>query len=361
MIKVVYIVSTLKRAGPVNQLYNIVKYLDRNIFEPYLITLSPEPLDSIFEAFVISDVTVIQLNLSRFRGILFAKQKVKKLITEINPDFIHTQGIRPDDLLSKIRSDIPWFITVHNYPSVDYVMKYGQLKGHLMSYIHFKSMKKCRNLIACSKTISNFLEKKKIDSFPIQNGVDFHQSDLVREYDNHLKPVFISVGSLIKRKNISFLIKAFNEYRSKYGRGELIILGDGPEMEMLQNLAHKNIKFAGNVPNVADYLKQSDIFISASVSEGLPNTVLEALALGVPAMLSDIPSHIEITQEYSKACETFELKKGPSFLSYKMAEFENSIELSTKKEAINITEKNFSAKVMSEKYQKFYLKRTGRI
>ena len=50
------------------------------------------------------------------------------------------------------------------------------------------------------------------------------------------------------------------------------------------------------MPDVLPYLQAVDYFISASSDEGLPNSVLEALATGLPVLLSDIPSHREILE-----------------------------------------------------------------
>ena len=75
----------------------------------------------------------------------------------------------------------------------------------------------------------------------------------------------------------------------------LIFIGSGNmEDELKRNFQESRIEFKGIVPDVKDYLVASDYFISASYSEGLPNSVLEALAAGLPLILSDIPSHSEI-------------------------------------------------------------------
>jgi glycosyltransferase involved in cell wall biosynthesis len=78
------------------------------------------------------------------------------------------------------------------------------------------------------------------------------------------------------------------------------MLGEGPLREDCKASAREypeaQIAFRGFVDNVREYLQASDFFISASLSEGLPNTVLEALASGLPVALSDIGPHREIIQ-----------------------------------------------------------------
>lgn len=55
-----------------------------------------------------------------------------------------------------------------------------------------------------------------------------------------------------------------------------------------------SVVFHGFVDNVVPWLQASDLFVSASASEGMPLAVLEALSCGLPALLSDIPPHREI-------------------------------------------------------------------
>ena len=76
------------------------------------------------------------------------------------------------------------------------------------------------------------------------------------------------------------------------------MIGDGKLKEgYQQKYAHSNIKYLGHIEQPLKYLQASDFLISASVSEGLPNTVLESLACGIPVILSDIEPHREILEE----------------------------------------------------------------
>lgn len=355
MTKVIYILSTLKRAGPVNQLLNIIKYLDKKTFEPYVITLSPEPHDSLYKAYMMANVSVFQLKLSRFQGLFYAKEKIENLISKIKPDIIHTQGIRPDVLVSKLRLSTPWFLTVRNYPFFDYPQKYGYLKGYPMAINHIRAIKRCKNAVACSNTISNLLSRHEIQSISIQNGVEVKKSNNIDM--PYSRPIFITVGSLIPRKNTSFLIEAFKKYTQDLNKGSLVILGDGPQKKELTAISPKRVHFLGNVPNVSDFLFRSDYFLSSSLAEGLPNTVLEALASRLPVLLSNIPSHYEISDECPNASRIFKLEGGPCALAELMAKCPQLFSQEAKSEAGKVMQSTFSAKAMSQKYQNLYLSR----
>ncbi len=356
-IKILYIVSNLGNSGPTSQLLNIISNLDKEAFQVTVITLSPESNGSVKYKFDEQGVEVQTLGLSRIQGLFKSKMLLKKRINEIAPWIIHTQGIRADSLLSKLALQIPWIMTSHNYPFEDYPMKFGALKGKLMAHSHIRVMNKCSNVIACSKSIANLLEKHDIIATPIQNGVNVEPNPEVQknvELPLFESPIFISVGSLIARKNMGFLIEAFNRY-SKCHKGSLVILGSGPDKSTLEALAQsENIHILGSVNNVSDYLLLSDYFVSSSLSEGLPMAVLEGFSLGVPALLSDIPSHHEIAAESSECSKIFSLDKGVDELFEQMTSADRIFAKGASISAENLVKTVFSAESMSKKYQIIY-------
>jgi glycosyltransferase involved in cell wall biosynthesis len=361
--KILYIVSTLKRSGPTNQLFNIIANLDRDIFHPILVTLSPEPIDSRWQDYETLGIEMHSLNLSRLGGLVYAKSKLKSLINELHPDLNHTQGIRADSLLASIQPNIPWMLTARNFPFEDYPMKFGRFSGGLMARKHAAVQKKCANVIACSKSIQKQLSSIGVSSFAIQNGVSAFVESSRKALDERFEaPVFLTVGSLIPRKNTRLIIEAFELWKTvTQSRGSLVILGDGVERKELEALASDSIHFMGNVANVSDYLGSADYFVSASLSEGLPNTVLEALASGLPVILSDIPSHLEIFDECKSACRILKLSVGVIGLVDEFKGVGSNFDSSSNDDAKRVANDVFSALVMSKHYQDYYLKILERI
>jgi len=362
MKKILYIVSTLKKTGPIVVLANIVKYLDRNQFEPTILTLSVESNDSLINYFVDElGIKVDSLKLSRIEGIFKGKSKVLEYIESNNIDVVHTHGIRADGFLKNI--DIAKILTLHNYPYYDYPMKFVKIKSNLMIFNHMSTIKSNKeNCISCAKSISKEFEQNNLDLPYIQNGVDIEkfislsneEKDSLKEKLNidKEKKIYITVGSLIPRKDATTVIEGFKLY-NKDDSSILLIAGDGFEKDNLKAISDKNIIFLGNISNVIEYLQLSDCFISASLAEGLPNTVLEAMACGLPTVLSDIPSHREIYEnEKGNFFNIEDITKLSSLLDLKDDEFDKQHMLSLK-----IIKEKFSAKVMSEKYQKVYMEK----
>jgi 1,2-diacylglycerol 3-alpha-glucosyltransferase len=103
--------------------------------------------------------------------------------------------------------------------------------------------------------------------------------------------VLIYVGRLGPEKNLQFLLRSFAGVVQAYDHARLLLIGDGPERESLQELVtHTNIcdcvKFTGMMPyeKIPAYLKMADAFVTASVSEVHPLTVVEAMAAGLPVL-----------------------------------------------------------------------------
>ena len=137
----------------------------------------------------------------------------------------------------------------------------------------------------------------------IHNGVssEFHvtRTSSISTQEAVVKIAF--VGSLIERKNVGMLLRALSMVNSSSVRCELSIIGEGEASEALKILGETlelsgQLCFLGalNHESLVDVLAKSDIYISASVHEGRPNSVLEAMAAGCCLVLSDINGHREL-------------------------------------------------------------------
>jgi len=309
MKKILYIVSTLQKAGPTNQLSYIIKYLDKSKYEPIVLTLSPEFKNSMVDYYKINlKVRVETLNLSRIKGMFLSKKRVENFITDNNIDLIHTQGFRADVLSSKLNIDIPKVATIRNYPQLDFPMTYGKYKGYIMTKLQIKALKKLSICCGVSDAVANNLrnEFNLTNITTVRNGVDMDkyyplQLNEQETMQNHLnlptnmKIWITSIGKDL-RKDSTIIAKAFKKLYKIDKNNFLIFIGDGELRVKCEKILRKNdnVLFTGKINNVLDYLQSSNYFISSSQAEGLPNAVLEAMACGLPQVLSDIEPHKEI-------------------------------------------------------------------
>lgn len=368
---VLYMISTLQRCGPVNVLFNLLKYLDRDHFEPIILTLSKEPATSSLSEFSKIGVKVSSLNLSRTIGLFVAPSRLKKIVDSISPAIIHSQGIRADNLCAKYLTAYPRLSTLQSYPYYDYPAKFGKVKGRLMANIHLKIIGRLPNKIACAKNLSLLYEARHNLQIPyIQNGVDDVVFSIITEQEKIAlrekyslpknRKVFITVGNLIRRKNTETTSRAFMKSFAK-NEGVLLVMGDGVQLQKLQTLArsHESIRFLSNIANISqykDYLQMSDYFVSSSIAEGLPTAVMEALSCGLPCALSDIEAHREILSLDQKAGKITPVRdiEGLANVIDELAKMTKMAYENMSKAAVGIVHNHLSARKMSEKYQDLY-------
>lgn len=99
----------------------------------------------------------------------------------------------------------------------------------------------------------------------------------------------VTVARLGPEKGIDILLRAFALCAVKHPDWSLVIVGEGPDRKLLEDLTERleirnRVQFKGLIQNPEEMLAHSDLFVLASRREGFPNTLLEALAAGLPAI-----------------------------------------------------------------------------
>ncbi|MCF7913578.1 MAG: glycosyltransferase [Spirochaetaceae bacterium] len=110
----------------------------------------------------------------------------------------------------------------------------------------------------------------------------------------------VTIARLVPKKCIDVLIHAYERVRVHYPQSRLVIVGDGPLKEELEQIVSKlglnnHVVFAGWLSNPYPVLRESNLFVLPSKWEGFGQVLIEALALGVPCVstdTSDSPSYI---------------------------------------------------------------------
>jgi glycosyltransferase involved in cell wall biosynthesis len=323
---ILYLVSTLRQTGPTSQLLNLVRHLDRATFDPVIVTLSPEPRDSMLGSFQAIGVEVRSLAMSRARALVHRRWRADIALAAggrlAGRCVVHSQGFRADAVSAKYLHGLPRVTTARNYPYDDYAMKFGRLPGRWMARRQVRAMRQLSVVVACSSTLAARLESHGLAPTVIRNGVDtgrFRPASSAERAGARERlglpqdaRVGICVGSLVARKNPVGVVRAA---RSVDAEGFVLALVGGGELEAECRRAagaDARIRFAGQVGDVLPWLHAADFLVSASHSEGLPNSVLEAMACGLPAILSDIPPHRELLELAPRTGTAFDAADEPS-------------------------------------------------
>jgi len=181
---------------------------------------------------------------------------------------------------------IPVIISIRNDPN----LLYKSLKNRMIVKLLYHKVNGCVFQTPEQKKYFNdsFQKKSVIIANPINKNF------LVDQELSEKEKIFVTVGRLTNQKNQKLLIDAFSNISSKYPDFKLYIYGKGSLKEELMQLAEEKnllknnkIVFKGTTPNLPSELKNKYAFILTSDFEGMPNALMEAMALGLPCISTD--------------------------------------------------------------------------
>jgi len=196
--------------------------------------------------------------------------------------------------------------TRHSVLSNKLVESLGKVYDHTVGSLIIKS---ARRNIGVSAAACDFLKHLGAkNTIAIPNGIDTNvfrkvKTDLTKSLGLNGAIVITFVGRLIYAKGVQDLISAFPMIKETIPNVKLLIVGDGPYRRQLEELTmetgwSKDINFLGQKTQeqVTEILSVTDVFVNPSYSEGLPTSVLEAGAIGVPIVATDVGGTREIVE-----------------------------------------------------------------
>lgn len=371
-INIAFLITACKKSGPIEQMLSIFTYMDRDIFNPILVTLYDEPTDGTSQLQRYLDIGVyhVQVPLDKKDILLGNTKELKKKLDELNVDIVHALGVFPDFALSRMK--YPGHVTtLRNYVYEDYPVKFGKIIGTIMAKMHLYAMKQTNQTWTCSASLAKKYKQELNLEFPyIQNGVNVsnftrpiseQKEEMRKKLDLPInKRIYVYAGQFVARKDQKFLLELFTEEKALKDY-VLLLLGDGADFFVLNEKYGKmnNIIMPGSVNNVNEYLQASDVYIASSKSEGLPNGVLEAMAVGLPVILSDIEQHKEVYEANHKIGVLYQIGNKKDCLCKILALDENK-QIICSDEAYKCAHEQFSAERMSKQYQNEYKRLCGK-
>jgi L-malate glycosyltransferase len=241
---------------------------------------------------------LICLNLKSLLSLPLALFRFRWVINKENPHLIHTHLFWPTTIARIVTpKKIPLVTTIHAFiaSSVEY-------KKWFVTFIDKISYRLRKNVILADAQGAldeyfSFLKLKPYKAYCLYTFADVSRFDITKagkiaKSDSVLK--VISVGALRKQKNQIYLIEAFSKLKNQ--PVELHIYGTGELKEQLQQKIDETgvrVILKGEVSNIQEIIPQYDLYVMASTYEGFSLAVLEAMAMAMPLLLSDMPSFEE--------------------------------------------------------------------
>lgn len=292
--KIIFYIAGLSAGGAERVFSLLANYMIRHDVEVILITSS-----AIKDDFFIIDNKIQRISLqdskqlytSSYKIFFHQMKRLRNIIKEEKPDvvvsFMSLSNIFV--LLSTIGLKVPVVISERNNPKLNTLKPIWKL----LKEITFPFADK---IVVQTKTVQNaysFFIRRKMTV--IKNPIDLEKLDNIGSAEYELeRPSIIAVGRLHHLKGMDQLIEAFSLFHKTNKKWKLTILGEGEERSRLEQLIQKkemneNIYLIGAFQNPYAIMKNADIYVLPSRTEGFPNALCEAMCLGLPSISFDCP------------------------------------------------------------------------
>lgn len=355
MIRIGYVINYIRNGGPSNVIRNLIRCLDKNEYSITLITLFSGNDPAVVAELQGMNVKVIECKtLSRTGCFLGRTREFTSAINKGSFDVIHTHGLVPDILSSRLNTNANRISTVHNIMFEDYLRSYGRMKAAVFIQLHLHALRKMSMAVCCSESvyditvhylnrvtyIRNGIGRTTAKSFVSRNDLGIPEDALV----------FVFAGHLNKGKRIGWLVEQFR--KSHLPNEYLLVLGRGDEEYHCRKYEDSNVRILGFTSDPISYLKLADVYLSASESEGFSIAVLEALDNGLALLVSDINPHKEVFHIHPELYigEYF----SPDQFEEKLNVLRTRVKQIDKKSIIAFKDQFLSAEEMTRQYCKLY-------
>ena len=254
-------------------------------------------------------LSIRSLDLSRLSGgqVSLAPglpRKALRLVRSFRPDVLHANSLHFQTTIAaalcrQIRG-IPLVTTAH-IGSPDQLR--GRIRAPTLAYektVGRFVLGRCAKVIAVAPQVAEHLVglgvgRERIEVVP--NGVDFARfGPPTPDRAPGTPPLLVFVGRLIENKGPALFVDALAHLSNGGVWYRAAFVGDGPlRRDLEQRVAgahlHEQVTFAGHSTDVAGWLARATVAVRPSLTEGMPLTVLEAMASGVLVVASDIPGN----------------------------------------------------------------------
>jgi len=257
---------------------------------------------------------------TRFIPSILGKQvkdyvEFEKFVSGLNPHIIHSHLFEAEIITRQILLKSAAYVThLHdNMPqfrnfSLSTLLKKSRFTNYYEKRLIIRRYRQCRNnFIAISNDTANYFraclpEDLRSRITVLHNAINF--SRFYREGKKKLQEPYrlVTTGSLVDKKNQSFLVDVVKILDAKGVNVHLDILGEGPNRQKIRQKIigsglDKHITLHGNVERVEDYLHQSQIYVHPAVYEPFGLAILEAMAAGLPCVMLDGHGNRDIAED----------------------------------------------------------------
>ena len=290
--KLAFYIGSLDKGGAERVFVNLAEYFQNRGYQIVMVTQYQKAeeyalADGIKR--VISDITPQETTGSRLVNFYRRVCKLHRIWKEEAPDLV----------LSCVgKNNFMTIVTTMFTKTKPVVSVVGEAKeeypGRVMKFLANLLFPYAAGVILQTERSRDFFSKKVSKTAVILPN-SLNPLFLRERFQGEREKRIVSVGRLDANKNHEMMIRAFAALAERYSAYTLTIYGEGELREALQKLIvsfrlENRIFLPGTIPDVADQIEKAALFLLTSYSEGISNALIEAMALGLPVIATDVPS-----------------------------------------------------------------------
>ena len=293
------IAGQLVVGGAEKQLYLWLANLDRESFNPIVLTLHPGYGD--YWEKPVEDLGIPLFRINHRKNRFSRLREIRRTLQPFQPQLVHGWHLFSGAYASLVAPRLMAKSLVGIRSSFESIQNSLELR----IAERFADAFITNSESAAARIKSEKPSVRQVYVVPNAVIVDFEAREAVREklkQELGLRPDalwLIAIGRMEQLKHFDELLEVAASLREKHCNFQLILIGGGAEESYLKQLSQQlhledYVRITGEIPNANQWLKGFDIFCMPSVSEGLPNVVMEAAAAGLPIVTWQLPFYEEL-------------------------------------------------------------------
>lgn len=168
-----------------------------------------------------------------------------------------------------------------------------EYEGKLMQLLAKSMFAFADGVILQTRQCANFFPKR-VQRKAVILPNPLNEQFLGKQYVGERRKTIVAVGRVDENKNHQMLIQAYEDIMSEYPEYQLVIYGDGDRrQQLLEYIREKKltqkVSMPGKVKDVAAHIREAAVYVLTSNTEGMPNSLIEAMVLGLPVISTNCP------------------------------------------------------------------------